>query len=62
MLSLLSRVRSFCVRKMEQGATMAEYGLMVALVAGALIYMVKVLSEGISEVYDDAHTELKASI
>lgn len=58
---MFSRVRSLFGRKMEQGATMVEYGLMVALIAVALIATVKVLSDGISEVFDEAATEMKAA-
>lgn len=59
---MLNRIKSFFGRKMEQGATMVEYGLMVALIAIALIATVKVLSDGISEVFDEAAVEMKAAI
>lgn len=62
MSSLLSRVKGFFGRRMEHGATMVEYGLMIALIAIALISTVKVLSDGISEVFDEAAVEMKAAI
>jgi pilus assembly protein Flp/PilA len=62
MKKFLSRIKSFFAQKKEQGATMVEYGLMVALIAIALIASVKVLSGGIDEVFTEASTEMKSAI
>lgn len=53
---MLSFVKNF-VRD-EEGATMIEYGLMVALIAVALIAAVQGLSGGIGATFGDAAAEL----
>lgn len=49
---MLSFVKNF-VRE-EEGATMVEYGLMVALIAVALITVVMALSTGIQGTFQEA--------
>lgn len=44
--------------KDEEGATMVEYGLMVALIAIALIGTITLLKGGLDTVFKRANTEL----
>ena len=56
---MLSFVKNF-VRE-EEGATMVEYGLMVALIAVALITVVTALSTGIGATFQSAVDEMPAA-
>jgi pilus assembly protein Flp/PilA len=56
---MLTYVKNF-VRE-EEGATMVEYGLMVALIAVALIAAVTLLQGGIRTTFTDAATEMGAA-
>jgi pilus assembly protein Flp/PilA len=58
MLSLVSHVTSFFSRKKEQGATMVEYGLMVALIAVVVAVAAGVLGLGISQLFTDVNAKL----
>ena len=62
MRKVFARITIFCSQKKDQGATMVEYGLMVALIAVALIASVKGLQGGIAGVFTKAATEMTASI
>jgi pilus assembly protein Flp/PilA len=46
------------LRRKEEGATMVEYGLMVALVAVACIVAVKAMSTGIQGIFTNITTAL----
>jgi pilus assembly protein Flp/PilA len=62
MKKVLTRIAKFFSRKKQQGATMVEYGLMVALIAVATIAAVKLLQDGIETVFTKTSTELTNSI
>jgi pilus assembly protein Flp/PilA len=53
---MIKKLISFC--KDEEGATMVEYALMVALIAVALIGTVGLLKDGIGHSFTKATTEL----
>jgi len=52
----MEKIRNFF--KDESGATMVEYGLMVALVAIACITAVKLLATGVSNTFTNAAGEM----
>jgi pilus assembly protein Flp/PilA len=62
MKKVLSRIKAFLSRKKQQGATMVEYGLMVALIAVATIAAVKLLQDGVETVFTKASTEMTNAI
>ena len=49
----------FSLRRDERGATMVEYGLLVALIAIALIGAILVLSGALDTLFNDAATGLE---
>lgn len=57
------RVRDFGrkVTSKEDGATMVEYGLLVALIAIVLIVAIGILSGGIGNVFNSAGSELNSA-
>ncbi len=55
----MERIRNFF--KDESGATMVEYGLMVALIAIACIGAVNLLSGGVQTVFNSAGNTLDAA-
>jgi pilus assembly protein Flp/PilA len=56
MTSLIARVNSFVTR--EEGSTMVEYGLMVALVAITCIGVVALVGVTLSGMYDGVGTSI----
>lgn len=58
MLSLLTQVRGIFGRNREEGATMVEYGLMVALIAVVVAIAAAILGEGISTLFSDVNSSL----
>lgn len=57
------RVREFARKaRRDEGATMVEYGLLVALIAVALIAAVIALSDGIGGVFGEAAGQLEGAV
>jgi pilus assembly protein Flp/PilA len=48
-------------RDEEKGATAVEYGLMVALIAVAIITVVATLGDNLSELFGNVGTEIKSN-
>lgn len=57
---LFARIKSFLDRK-EEGATMVEYGLMVALIAVVCIAAVTALGLDLSAMFTSVDTSVKAA-
>ena len=57
------RVREFGrkVTTKDEGATMVEYGLLVALIAIVLIVAIGVLSGGLTDIFERAGNELSST-
>ena len=63
MTELMVRLQNTAAdRKDERGAAMAEYGLLLALVALAAIVILATFGDNIREVFTSANTELEAGI
>ena len=63
MTALMIRLQNTIAdRQDERGAAMAEYGLLLALVALAAIVILATFGDNIREVFTSANTELEAGI
>ncbi len=60
MKQLVSKMKGFLVE--EEGATMVEYAIMVALIAIVSIAIIKLLGVTVSSVFDKVNTSMGAVV
>jgi pilus assembly protein Flp/PilA len=59
MKRIFDRIKTFA--RDEEGASMVEYGLMVALIAVVCILVVKALGTGVSKAFDEAQSQVNTN-
>ena len=61
MLQLLVNLQTFIAdhKRDDEGATAVEYGLMLALIAGAIILAVATLGDNMSAMFTDVDTDIQ---
>ena len=62
MTKLMVRLQNSIAEREERGAAMAEYGLLLALVALAAIVVLAAFGDSITAVFKAADTELNSNI
>jgi len=62
MTKLMVRLQNDIADRQERGAAMAEYGLLLALVALAAIAILATFGRSISSVFTSANTELNSNL
>ena len=62
MTELMVRLQNNISDREERGAAMAEYGLLLALVALAAIVILATFGDSIAAVFTEANTELNSNI